>query len=84
MEAAIGAEIKDFLSRTFKVEFGGAVTADTDLLEAGLVDSFAFVDLITFIEKTYGVKLTGDDLASPEIATLSGIVRLVSARIAST
>lgn len=78
--SALEDEIRRFISRTFLFEFGAEVTADSDLFNAGLIDSYGFIDLVAFLEQTYGVSLSDDDLASPQMATLSGITHLVGAR----
>ncbi len=65
------------MSRALLITFGDEVTQDTDLFEAGLVDSYGFVDLVSFIEGTFGITLDEDDLESPEMATLAGIERLI-------
>lgn len=76
----IEQRIQEFMSKTFLFEFGSEVNADTDLFEAGLIDSFGFVELVSFLEGTFEVKFSDDDLASPETSTLSGIARTVRAR----
>jgi acyl carrier protein len=73
--------ISDFMSRTFLFQFGNGVGPDTDLFQAGLVDSFGFIELVGFLESTFAVKLTDDDLASPETATLAGTTRLIVSRM---
>lgn len=74
--------IGDFMSRTFLFQFTGNVGPDTDLFQAGLIDSFGFIELVGFLESTFAVKLTDDDLASPDTATLAGTTRLVVSRMA--
>ena len=75
-------QISDFMSRTFLFQFGNGVGPDTDLFQAGLIDSFGFIELVGFVETTFQVKLTDDDVASPETATLAGTTRLVLSRMA--
>ena len=75
--SAIQDTISDYMSRTFLFEFGVDADADTDLFDAGLVDSYGFIELVGFIEQTYGVTFSDDDLASPVIATLRGITDLI-------
>ncbi len=72
--------IRDFLTRTFLFEFSTEVHANTDLFDAGLIDSYGFIELVKFLEQTYGISLSDDDLASKEMATLSGIACLVAER----
>ncbi len=73
-------QIRDFLTKQFLIEFGKDLTDETDLFDAGVIDSYGFIDLVGHLEKTYGVALSDDDLASPDMSTLTGIARMVSAR----
>jgi acyl carrier protein len=73
-------EIRGFISRTFLFEFGRDARDDTDLFDTGLIDSYGFIELVKFLEQTYGIGLSVDDLASTEMATLEGITRLVADR----
>jgi acyl carrier protein len=75
-------EIQRYVSDTLLVDFAAGVDADTDLFEAGMVDSYKFVDLVAFLEQRFGVCLTDDELASPNMATLTGLAGLVAARAA--
>jgi acyl carrier protein len=72
--------VRSFISREFLVEFTNEVNEETDLFERELIDSFGFVELVTFLDAEFGVKLTDEDMAAPEMGTLAGIVRLVTAR----
>lgn len=78
---SIQAAISAFIPRTFLFEFGNDTNAETDLFEAGLVDSFGFIELVAFIGQTFEVKLSDDDFASSEGATLVGLSRLVAERM---
>jgi acyl carrier protein len=56
---------------------GGPVTADTGLLDSGLLDSINLVRLVQFLEEQFQIRIPDDDLgadlfASP--ATLSAYV----------
>jgi acyl carrier protein len=72
--------VRSFISREFLVEFSNEVNEETDLFERELIDSFGFVELVTFLDAEFGIKLTDEDMSSPEMGSLAGIVRLVIAR----
>lgn len=78
--AALQDQIRDFVAKQFLVEFGDDLTDETDLFDAGVIDSYGFIDLVSFLEKTYGVTLSDDDLASPGMSTLAGIAQMVAQR----
>lgn len=73
-------EIRSFLTKTFLFNFGPKVTDDTDLFDAALIDSYGFIELVKFLEQTYRITLSDDDLASKEMSSLSGIVQIICAR----
>jgi acyl carrier protein len=52
-------------------------TADTDLLESGLLDSLQFVALLAHVEREFGVALPLVDLELERVSTLAAIGELV-------
>jgi D-alanine--poly(phosphoribitol) ligase subunit 2 len=73
--------IRRFVSDTFMVEFGVEATPETDLFEAGFIDSFGFVELVIFLEQEFGVKLDEKDFNAPTIGTLAGIQAVTLQRL---
>jgi len=52
--------------------------SDTDsLLEHGVIDSLTMMDLIGFLERTYGIQVTDDELIPENFETLSAIAGFV-------
>lgn len=78
--AVLQDQIRTYLQKQFLVEFGDKLTDETDLFDAGVIDSYGFIDLVSFLEKTYSVALSDDDLASPGMSTLAGMTHLIAAR----
>jgi acyl carrier protein len=52
------------------------ISSDTNLLESGLLDSFAFVDLILFLENCTGENVDLTDVNPEEFAVVQGLCRL--------
>jgi methoxymalonate biosynthesis acyl carrier protein len=52
-------------------------TADTDLLETGLVDSVTLVELVLTLEERFGVSLPFEDLEIDDFRTLARIAALI-------
>lgn len=73
--------IRGFMTRTFLIDFAKQASPDTDLFDAGLIDSYGFIELVGFIEQTFGVALSDEDLASKDVATLRGLANLVAGRL---
>lgn len=52
---------------------------DINYFEQGLIDSFAFLELITACEEKYGVSFSDDDFANDKIFTISGLIEVLEA-----
>ncbi len=64
-------KIRQYLAETLLIEFGdapGATSEDTNLFESGLIDSFGFVQLVSFLEKTFDIKITDDEVMSDALS----------------
>lgn len=59
-------------------------SADTDLFEAGLLDSLAFVELLVHLEREFGVTTSVDDLRVDNFDSVAHIAAYVAARTEST
>ena len=54
------------------------LSSDEMLFESGIIDSFAMVELIVFLESRYSVKFTSDDLVKENLETVKKIADLVA------
>jgi acyl carrier protein len=51
---------------------------DVDLFEAAIIDSFDFLDLISAIEEKSGISVEFAEMDDDSIATIKGLIELVS------
>lgn len=73
--------IRDYISREFIMGLSDAKLGDDDnFIEAGIVDSYGLIEIITFVESEFSIQLTDEDLVSPDLTTIAGLSRLVSER----
>jgi len=56
------------------------VTEDTELFSTGLIDSFAMIDLLLFLEKHTGSKLGPEDMDVDNLDTIGRILSFVESR----
>lgn len=57
-----------------------ALTADTPLIQDGIIDSLGIFMLISFIEDQYGIKLQPEDVVLDNFETVTAIRQLVELR----
>ncbi|MFD7662757.1 acyl carrier protein [Streptomyces sp. NPDC059788] len=66
-------KIQHFIEERFLVEFGAEVTAETDLFEAGVIDSFGYIQLMSFLEVDFALPISDDDLLANDFVSLADI-----------
>ncbi len=72
----IAREVRRFIER----ECLGGVTED-DPLASGLLDSLAMGQLISFLEKEYGVEFEDEELVAENFASLDAVADLVRSKL---
>ena len=55
---------------------------DLDLIDAGLLDSLALIDLVDLLSATFDIELDESDMTRENLATVAGMARLVDLRVA--
>ena len=75
-------QIARFMQSQFLVTFDGQrVTPTTNLFESGHLDSFGFVELITFLEREFAITFSDEDLLSNRLNSLAGVAALVQEKL---
>ena len=46
-------------------------------LEEGLIDSFAFLEMITTCEETFGISFSDDDFSDERIFSIDGLIHIL-------
>lgn len=55
---------------------------DDKLMERGIIDSMGVVELLQFVEDTYGVQASDEEITEENLGTLRAIARFVSVKTA--
>ena len=54
---------------------------DTDLFEAGLLDSLGIIEVLLKIEEVFGLRLQPTDLEKNDMATVNNLVQFLNTKI---
>lgn len=77
-EACAGA-LEAFIRANFQVgDDDPYFDRDVNLWEEGYIDSTGVVEVVAFLEETFGVTITEEMLFSPEFTSIAGMSRLVA------
>lgn len=74
---ATAAEIEAALLRFLEEKTKIAAKLDQDLFASGLVSSMFAMELVVFLERSYGVTIIGRDLKLDNFRTVQAMTRLV-------
>lgn len=53
---------------------------DTDLMQAGILDSLALIQLLVHLEERFAVKISLDEIEISDLRSISSIARLVASQ----
>ncbi len=68
--------IRDYISSELATE--GRAIADSDLLvEDGIIDSFAIMSLLQFLEERFSIQIGGDELLPENFQSIAAITAMV-------
>jgi acyl carrier protein len=74
----IRIKIRDFVCTNFYVE--GALADDASLLEAGVIDSTGVLEIVAFLERTFGITIADDELSAENLDSIVALWRFVAAK----
>ena len=73
----LASEIHRLLAEKLFVELD---SPDVDLLQAGVLDSLALIQLLLHLEQQFGIKIAVDELEIDDFRTITSIARLVASQ----
>jgi acyl carrier protein len=76
--AATAEKIKGFIEENFLYGEPFALGESDSLLEEGILDSTGVLQLVTFLEREYGIKVEDEELVPDNLDTLAGILGFIA------
>jgi acyl carrier protein len=72
--------IRAFVRRRFPLAVTAKVADEDSLLDSGIVDSLGILDLVAFLEKTFGIRVGDDELDPSNFDSISSVARFVASK----
>ena len=76
-QVEIASVVERFIEKQFRVDGAGPSLRSMHLFESGFVDSAGVVELISFLESTFKIRLGDDQVFSDDFTTIDGIASIV-------
>ena len=73
----VRATVRQFIIENFLFEEDDTLKEDTSFLENGIIDSTGVLELVMFIEETYGINVEDDEMVPENLDSISNIAEYV-------
>jgi acyl carrier protein len=77
------ANIREYIRNELLMDDDASIRDDTPLW-GGVIDSVGLMQLVTFIEESFGVEIEDEELSSAQFRTVSDIAQLVDRKVTAT
>lgn len=77
-------QIRDFVVTNFLFGEAGALQNDTSFLQSGTVDSTGMLELIMFLESTYGLKIEPEEMIPENLDSIDRAVQFLAKKQANS
>ena len=79
----ISLAVRRFIGENFLFrDDGDAITHDASLLDAGIIDSTGVLELVSFLETTFGIEVQDDEMLPENLDSIRAITAYVTRKLA--
>jgi len=84
MKHDIGLAVRRFIGENFLFrDDGDAIAHDQSLLDAGIIDSTGVLELVCFLETTFGIEVQDDEMLPENLDSIRSISSYVDRKLES-
>jgi acyl carrier protein len=79
----IGPRVRAFIIDNFMFGEGAGLEDGTSFLESGIIDSTGILELVTFLEETFEITVTDDEMIPENLGSVAGIVGYLQLKLSA-
>jgi acyl carrier protein len=79
--ASIKSRVRDFVIENFRYGDASGVTDDLSLVSSGVVDSTGVLEVITFLEDTFAIKIADPEVVPENLDSVDTIAAFVERKL---
>ncbi|CAN7156994.1 MULTISPECIES: acyl carrier protein [Neorhizobium] len=83
MAEAIENSVREFIAENFLFRADAQVSNTQSLLESGVIDSTGVLELIAFLEQTYGITVADDEIVPENLDSIDNMTSYLSIKLAA-
>jgi acyl carrier protein len=74
-------KVREFVVENFLFGDGETLKDDTSFMEEGIIDSTGILELVFFLEETFGFSVEDDELVPDNMDSLQNITRYIDSKL---
>ena len=74
-------QLREFVVKTFLFGDGSSLDDDTSFLNSGIVDSTGILELMTFLESAYGVRVQPQEMTPENLDSVNRVARFLDGKL---
>lgn len=75
-------KIAEFIATTYLFGDRSQLRDDTSFLAEGVIDSTGILELVMFLEETYGIKISQEEMLPENLDSINNIDRFIASKVA--
>ena len=75
------AQIRDYIVKNFYVADPAALADEASLLDQGIIDSTGVLEVVSFLEKTFAVKVQDEEMLPENLDSIARISAFVGSKL---
>jgi acyl carrier protein len=76
----IREKLTQFFEENFMIELGNGFGEDDSFLESGIIDSTGVLELVTFLEDDFGIKVKDDEIVPENLDSLNNLEAYIKSK----
>ncbi len=83
MAEAFENSVREFIAENFLFRADAEVSNNQSLLESGVIDSTGVLELIAFLEQTYGITVADEEIVPENLDSIDNMTNYLSTKLAA-
>ncbi|CDZ62264.1 acyl carrier protein [Neorhizobium galegae] len=83
MAGAFENSVREFIAENFLFRADAEVSNNQSLLESGVIDSTGVLELIAFLEQTYGITVADEEIIPENLDSIDNMTSYLSTKLAA-
>ena len=75
--------IREFIVENFLFGEANGLEEETSFLENGIIDSTGILELVTYLEETFGIEVEDEELVPENLDSIANVVKYLTTKQAS-